>query len=171
MEIVADRTSFDIYVNSPKVLQQYGYIKNYCTEEKFIEWKKNETTTDMRWVEIFKHMKSNHIPYIELSQIIEYILCFPGSSAPVERVFSMAKKIWTEESARSLVPTLRAILLVKINMEFNCIDFYKFLKTQPELLRKIGSQEKYEFKKSKQSKSPGAMSAMSVDVTVSDDDD
>lgn len=167
MKIVAQNTSFDLYALSSKVLEEYGYIKNYCKAEKLAEWNSNEVSTDERWVEIFRHMDANRVPFIEFSQIIEYILCFPGSSAPVERVFAKAKKVWKQESSALMVSTLKSILFVKINLEYDCIGFYNFLRTQPTLLRKIASQEKYDFKQLElvDKPSPGAMS---VDITGDD---
>lgn len=52
------------------------------------------------------------------------------------------------------------MLIVKNNMEYDCCEFYEFLKKQPGLLQKISSQEKYIFKAPQQTvdKSPGAMS-------------
>lgn len=170
MEKVAEKTSFDVYANSSRVFEEFGYIKNYCTDEKLAEWKSENLSTDKRWVEIFQHMDANQVPFIEFSQIIEYVLCFPGSSAPVERVFAKAKKVWKQESSALMISTLKSILLVKNNLEYDCINFYNFLKTQPELLRKIASQDKYDFKqpKSDDASSPGAMS---VDAATYVEDD
>lgn len=50
---------------------QYDFIKNYCTEEKFQEWANKKATTDERWVEVFKHMNTYNVPFMEFAQIIE----------------------------------------------------------------------------------------------------
>lgn len=92
MKKVSEHTSFDRNVNASQVFEQYGFIKKYCTDEKLEEWTEIELPTDKRWVEIFKHMNAHGVPFIQFSQIIEFALCFPGSSAPVERVFAKAKK-------------------------------------------------------------------------------
>lgn len=91
MKKVAEKSSFDEYENSMQVLDQYNYIKKYCTADKLFEWDSKQTKTDERWVGISQHMHAQHIPYIEFSQIVEFIICFPGSSAPVERVFAKAR--------------------------------------------------------------------------------
>lgn len=161
MKILAAKTSFDLIENSSKVLEQYDYLRNYCSAEKFTEWKGKKTSTEERWVEIFKHFDAQNVPFRELSQIIEYILCLPGTSAPVERIFSIAKNIWKVECSNLHMVTLKSMLCVKYNMDFTCIQFFDFLKTQPELLRKIGCQDKYSFKQKKSS--DGNTSAMSID--------
>lgn len=160
MKLVARKTSFDIFANSSKVFEEYGYIKNYCSAEKMAEWNSENVSTEKRWVKIFKHMKANQVPFVEFSQIVEYILCFPGTSAPVERVFAKAKKVWKQESSALLVSTLKSILFVKINLDYECCEFYNFLRNQQALLRKIASQEKYDFKQPNpvDAASPGAMS-------------
>lgn len=72
-------------------------------------------------------MAANNISFHEFALIIVYILCWPGSSAPVERIFSMVEKMWATESTALRV--LKTVLYVKNNMDFNCLEFYDFLKT------------------------------------------
>lgn len=147
MDDIARRTTFDLSRNSSYVFDQFGYIKNYCTDEKINEWQKRNVATEDHWVEIFKHLERAQLPFREFALIIEFILCLPGSSAPVERIFSIGKQMWKTESSALHVKTLNAMLKVKCNMELNCLDFYTFLKGQPALLRKISTQEKYGFSK------------------------
>lgn len=141
---------FDVDGRGAKVFPQFGYIKNFCTAEKFGEWKAKNLPSEERWVEVFKHMESAEVPYLEFSRIVEFIMCLPGSSAPVERVFSSAKNTWKIECSKLEVKTLKSMLLVKNNLDYKCVDFYHFLKTQPQLLRKISAVEKYTFKKPSQ---------------------
>lgn len=163
---------FDVNGNAAKVFAQYGYIKNYCTTEKFEEWKEKKLPSEERWVEVFKHMEASQVPYLEFSRLVEFVLCLPGTSAPVERVFSSAKNVWKTESSQLEVNTLKSILLVKTNLEYKCVDFYHFLKSQPQLLRKISGQEKYPFKdpQSTDAAVGGAASSnkMSIDSTQSE---
>lgn len=65
--------------------------------------------TEDRWIEIFQFMESEQLPYVEFSRIIEFVLCLPGSSVPCERVFSMAKKIWRNESSNLNVETISSL--------------------------------------------------------------
>lgn len=130
---------FDLNENASKVFTQFGFIKSYCTSEKFARWKDAKLSTELRWVEIFTHMDSNQVPYLEFSHLVEYILCLPGTNAPVERVFSSLKHMWKPECSSMNEQTLRAMLFVKNNMEYKCVDFYKYLKETPRLLRQIAS--------------------------------
>lgn len=144
--IVEQKGWFDFTANSSALFEQYGYVKNYCSADKLASWHSNRMPTDERWIEIFQHMEAQHVPFDALATILEFILCFPGTSAPVERIFSHAKKIWKNESSGLHVSTLGSMLQVKCNMDWKCIDFFKFLKTRPDLLRQISSQDKYTFK-------------------------
>lgn len=154
MHVVAEKGSFDMATNSSAVFEQFGYMKSYCSADKLSEWRKSKLPTDKRWVEIFQHMEAHNIPHDQFGVIIEFILCFPGTSAPVERVFAKAKKIWKQESSSLQISTLNSILHVKCNMEWTCLEFFKFLKTRPDLLRKISSQDKYDFKQPRPVDSP-----------------
>lgn len=63
-----------------------------------------------------------------------------------ERVFSLMTNIWRKERNRLSIKTVEAELIVKHNMDLNCLEFYKFLKTDQigdEIVRKIGTDEKY----------------------------
>lgn len=174
MDYIAEMDgSFDVNVNSPKIFAQYGYVKTYCSSEKLAEWrdgkdkngKLKSVSTEERWVEVFKHMETEQVPYLEFSRLIEFILCLPGTSAPVERVFSSAKNIWKVESSQLAVKTLKSILLVKMNLKYSCVDFYRFLKTQPKLLKAIASEKKYSFKESANTSAATAnVSLMSIDT-------
>lgn len=94
-------------------------------------------------MEIFNHLNNVDCEYKEFAKIVEYILCLPGTSAAVERIFSAVNKTWTSDKTRLDVETLKAILTVKCNLKYTCVNFYKYLKTKPELLRQIASKDKY----------------------------
>lgn len=171
MRIVEQKCSFDTAANSSAVFEQFGYAKTYCSAEKLAEWKSKKMPADGRWVEIFQHMEARNVPFNEFATIIEFIFSFPGSSAPVERTFAKAKKIWKQESSQLQISTLNSMLQVKCNMEWTCIDFFKFLKTRPDLLRKISSQDKYGFKQPMLVRCQSAdVSPMSVQYADSDSD-
>lgn len=161
MRLVGQKGSFDIGAKSAAVFDQFGYVKKFCSPEKLSEWNSNKVPTEKRWVQIFKHMEARNVPFEEFAAIIEFILCFPGTSASVERIFAKAKKIWKQESSQLEVSTLESMLQVKCNMDWTCTEFFDFLKTRPDLLQKISSQDKYSFKRPQLL----SLSPMSVDLT------
>lgn len=87
MQIVGEKGAFDMAANSSAVSEQFGYVKSYCSTGKLAEWRSNNVPPDKRWTEIFKHMEAQNVPFDEFATVIEFILCFPGTSAPVERDF------------------------------------------------------------------------------------
>ena len=58
-------------------------------------------------------------------------------------------------------------MFVKNYMEYTCTEFYRYIKTRPDILRKIASQEKYDFKNPKQKTNETSPGAMSVDYNDS----
>ena len=58
-------------------------------------------------------------------------------------MFADVNNTWTEEKTKLKVETLKAIIIVKCNVTFSCVDFYHFIKTKPELLNKIAKTAKY----------------------------
>lgn len=157
-------------LHSSAVFEQFGFVKNYCTNEKISEWNANKVSTEERWVEVFKHFETKHVPFFQFSLIIEYVVCtlFSRLVSSGWEVVRKGEKIWKQESTALQIKTLKAILFVKSNMEYTCTEFHRFLKTRPDILRKISGQDKYDFKQLKHvdNVSPGAMS-----ITVDSDDE
>ena len=77
------------------------------------------------------------------SELVQFVRCLPGTNAATERAFSHMNKIWTSEKTQLKVPTLKALLMTKVNFKHTCMEFYGVLKSTPELLKKISSSEKY----------------------------
>lgn len=147
-------------LKSAQVFQQYGYVKNYCNQDKINEWKEKKVSTEARWVEVFQHLEKESVPFEEFSSIIEYVLCFPTTSAPVERIFTDVNKIWTKHNTQISIETLKSTLFVKNYFDYSCKEFHRFITSRPAVLKDISKQEKYDFKQPKPAieTSSGAMS-------------
>lgn len=76
---------------------------------------------------------------------MQYLLTVPGTNAPTERVFSLMNAMWTADKTALKVDTLHAMLQVKFNMG-KCERFLDILNHDPELVKKIHTSEKYDFK-------------------------
>lgn len=116
---------YDANENAMKLHKELGYVKNYCSESKIKQWKDGKVTTTNRWVEVFSHLDAESCDYKEFAKIIEYILCMPGSTGSVERVFAAMNKSWTKEKSQLKVNTLKAIQTVKVNLKISCLEFTK----------------------------------------------
>lgn len=135
---------YDAIENSAKLHKEFGYVKNYCSDAKIGQWNIEKVPISKRWVEIFTHLHTEGCDYKEMAAIAEYIFCLPGSTASVERTFASMNKTWTDEKSQMNVETLKAILSTKINLKMTCVNFYHWVKTKPDILRKIKSNEKYD---------------------------
>lgn len=58
-----------------------------------------------------------------------------GSNAQVERLFSLGNQTWTNDKSRLTLEKLKAILMIKHNIQMDCLQFYNFIRTQKLLLR------------------------------------
>lgn len=159
-KVLVDKFGFDFNSKSAEIFKQFGSVKMYCTAEKIAYWNENKVPGQDKWVEIFKHFEKEKIALKTFSIIVEYALCFPGTSTPAERLFSDANHAWRKEKSALKVTTLKSILNIRYNMEFKCAEFYQFLNSHQDILKKISTQDKYDFKKPKPKpmSSPGAMS-------------
>jgi hypothetical protein len=60
-------------------------------------------------------MSEKCLDFEDLCNIVEFILCLPGSTAPAERIFSVMNTMWSKEKSRLSVETMRAMLVVRQN--------------------------------------------------------
>jgi hypothetical protein len=58
-------------------------------------------------------MSENRQDLQDFCNIVESILCLPGSTAPVERIFSVMSTVWAKEKSRLSVETMRATLVAR----------------------------------------------------------
>lgn len=144
MNLLANKNIFDLEEIAGKLFDQCNYVGNYVTDEKIEEWREKKVDTDKRWVEIFQHFRNNNIPFDQISSVVEYILCLPGTNTTVERIFSAVNKSWTREKSQLHVSVLKSILFVKYNIQLSCIEMFNLLKSRDDLLNKIASSEKYQ---------------------------
>jgi hypothetical protein len=77
------------------------------------EWNTESLTTSERWFEIFKFVRSECILLKNTQLILEFSFAIPGTSAAIERVFSVINALWTDEKSRFLVETIKAVTVTK----------------------------------------------------------
>ncbi|GBN05535.1 hypothetical protein AVEN_163780-1 [Araneus ventricosus] len=110
------------------------------------QWKQEETTRDViilsaeKWHRLFGHFKENHIAALNLIKIVEYAFCLPGTSAPVETVFSLMNNAWTDDKGLMKESTVKGLMTCKINIGLACEDFYNKIKNKKRLSKKSPSQ-------------------------------
>ncbi|CDQ82147.1 unnamed protein product [Oncorhynchus mykiss] len=107
------------------------------------EWKTSETRLSQRWSTVVIHFKENDIPHTNVARLASIVMCLPGSNAPDERVFSQMNDIWTAARNGFTVPKIKAMLIVKTNVNLPCQEFMGKLAKDRAILKKIHSSEKY----------------------------
>jgi hypothetical protein len=71
---------------------------------------------------------------------LEFSFAIPGSTAAIERVFSIVNALWADEKCRLLVETIKAVIVTKTHFqELSCNDFYTLISNNPKLLQEIRS--------------------------------
>jgi hypothetical protein len=88
-------------------------------------------------------MSEKRLDFQDFCNIVEFILCLPGSTASVERIFSVMDSIWSQEKSRLNVETMGAMIVLRQNCVVECEKFYNKVLKDRNLLRKITSLEKY----------------------------
>jgi len=71
------------------------------------------------------------------------VLSLPGTSAPIERLFSQINKYWTSEKSQLHVSTLKSVMLVFTNFDESCNEMFQTLKLDTKFLKEIHGSQKY----------------------------
>lgn len=126
-----------------EMYNEYVYMKQFVTKKKISEWAAKKTLPTERWIDMISHFNDNNVPFSNVSKLAEFFFSLPGTNAATERVFSHMNNTWTSYKTQLSVDTLKAMLLIKVNYDKTCVEFYKMLQTEKNLLKKIYSSSKY----------------------------
>lgn len=98
---------------------------------------------DKKWVFIFNNIERTE----NIFKVISYILTLPSSSAFCERIFSIMGNKYRDERNRCSTNLINNELLITVNCDQNCVDFFNMVQHDESLLNLTKSQQKYIFKK------------------------
>ncbi len=68
--------------------------------------------------------------------LVEFVTSLPGTSASVERTFSIMGNIWSAERAELSIYIVKHLLNGKLSSEFSCCEFCDVIKTNKPFLKK-----------------------------------
>ena len=83
------------------------------------------------------------MPIPNFQKLVEFVFCLPGRSAPVERIFSIMKNMWSDDRSNMHEQNVKALLKCKSNIDLTCTEFYENLKSNVVLLKKVLGTDKY----------------------------
>lgn len=63
-------------------------------------------------------------------KVCNFVFSIPHSNAATERIFSLKFNFWRKERNKLLIENLESELIIKTNFEYNCTEFFNFLKTE-----------------------------------------
>ncbi|XP_074030350.1 uncharacterized protein [Leptinotarsa decemlineata] len=85
---------------------------------KALSEEKRPTTTQEKWKEVFESMSICNIHFKNIFKLVEFGMGLSGTSAPVERVFSIMGNVWSAEKGRMSI-SVKNINLVKLKPKAN----------------------------------------------------
>jgi len=130
-------------INSDSLFDGQVLVKRHMSERcKEESWQ--NASLEQKWVEMFKKFEKKRIRVSNFQKLVEFIFCLPGTSASVERIFSVMKSMWSERRSRMLEQNVKAVITSKINTDWSCSDFYGNVKLNNVFLKKVLSAEKYD---------------------------
>lgn len=135
--------SINVHISGESCFDQFIYLKTFLTTNINLlseEWKCK--SVEERWLYFLKN--TDHLDKkSEFIKMCEYLFSIPAHNANSERIFSLMASQWTDERNRLLAESVEAILQCQYNFKMTCSEFYKYIKTQKDILKKVKSSEKY----------------------------
>jgi hypothetical protein len=111
-----------------ELFNESSHITNISTN-KMSDWNKNLIITVERWSEVFEFVQSEGISLRNIHIILEFSLAIPGTSAFIERVFSITDALWADEKNSFLAETIKAVIVTKTHFQdLACNDLQTFFK-------------------------------------------
>lgn len=114
------------------------YIDYCCLREVFGQLPK-DSSNDKIWSYFFKKCDKNI--HNDLFDLVSFVFSIPISNAFCERVFSVLDNLFSKERQRMNFDLIKAEVMIRINCDENCDNFYNFL-LKPEALQLVKSVAK-----------------------------
>jgi hypothetical protein len=104
-------------------------LLNQIVSSKIKSWSEEEVSSEMRWIDVFKELKLQNRPIINIELLVELAFAVPGSSTQVERLFSIINDTLVPNKDHMSL-TLEAFLNIKVNSNLSCPDYYLSIKNK-----------------------------------------
>lgn len=98
--------------------------------------------TAERWMQV---LQAADLPNTQA--VVSFVLSIPSSTGFVERIFSFMKNKWSDVRNKCSTELIRSELIVSLNYEMSCSEFYSVALMDKQLLTAAKAQKKYKWKK------------------------
>ncbi|KAK0135426.1 hypothetical protein N1851_028718 [Merluccius polli] len=120
--------------------------EEFCASREEIQKATKDTTkpTCEKWVAIFQKVGKDKMT--NMFRIVSFVLSVPGSNAFVERIFSLMANKWSDSRNRCSTELIKNELLVAVNCDLSCKEFYLAVQKDKKMLESVRSSKKYPWK-------------------------
>lgn len=94
------------------------YLDSVHTE--WVEYQLEDSSTPTLTTNLAKYWHTAEINFPNLSRLMQTVLCIPHSNAQSERVFSMLKKVYTDQRSDLCKDSINSLLRIKMNSTTCC---------------------------------------------------
>lgn len=107
-----------------------------------------EVSNVERWNQIFEEAKSSKQELLNISHLVQAILCLSPTNAICESVFSEINHFYSSEKSNLAIDTIESFVYVKYNITNSCYDFYQ-MRMKPGFLPRsvVKDSKKYQSKR------------------------
>ena len=119
------------------LFNEHVLVKNYnSANDRKERWKNTTISYEQKWTQLLQAFKDKDIPISNFQKLVEFVFCLPGTSAPVEKMFSIMKNMWSDGRSSTHKKNVKALLVCKSNINLTCTEFYENLKSNVGAIKK-----------------------------------
>lgn len=84
-------------IDVDSLFDEFVIAKHYMLDSaRKKNWEETQATSEVKWVEMMNYFNEKNMSLTNLKHVTEFVFSLPGTSAPVERVFSIMNNFWTQ---------------------------------------------------------------------------
>ena len=126
------------------LFDEHVLVKNYnFASDRRERWQNIPISYEQKWTELFQAFKDKNIAIPNFQKLVEFVFCLLGTSAPVEKIFSIMKNMWSVDKSNMHEQNVKGFLMCKSNIDLACSEFYENIKSNVVLLKKVLGTDKY----------------------------
>ena len=124
---------------------EHVLVKYYnSASDRREKWQNTPISWERKRTQFFQAFKDKDIPIPNFQKLVEFLFCLSGRSAPVKRIFSIMKNMWSDDRSNMNEQIVKALLKCESNIDLTCTEFYEHIKSNVVLSKRVlGTNKEY----------------------------
>ena len=101
-------------IDTDALFNEHVLVKNYnSASDRKERWKNTTISYEQKWTQLLQAFKDQDISISNFQKLVKFVFCLPGTSALVERIFSIMKNMWSDDRSSMHEKNVKALHVQK----------------------------------------------------------